>query len=86
MNAANTSAKPARPIARLAYASTVTCAAQASVYGKCITASYMDVTKDMCAAEFAKFKDCLREAVRLVCFTSRLSTHLFASSSQMKKR
>ena len=85
MNAVNTSSKPARPIARLAYASTVTCAAQASVYGKCITASYMDVTKDMCAAEFAKFKDCLREAVRLVCFYSRLSTHL-SISSQMKKR
>lgn len=66
MNTAQAAARPVRPIARLAHASTVTCAAQASVYGKCITASYMDVTKDMCAAEFAKFKECLREAVRFV--------------------
>ncbi|KAF5317091.1 hypothetical protein D9611_003831 [Ephemerocybe angulata] len=64
MSATGAASKPARPIARLAYHSTVTCAAQASVYGKCITASYLDVSKDMCSAEFAKFKACLRESMK----------------------
>ena len=56
----------ARPIARLAYASTVTCAAPASAYGKCIAASYMDVTKGMCEAEFKVFRECVKTAVCLL--------------------
>lgn len=53
-----------RPLRRLAIHSTHTCAAQASVYGKCILANYTDVKKDMCKEEFAKFSQCIAEAVR----------------------
>jgi hypothetical protein len=51
------------PLRRLAYHSTTTCAAQASIYGKCILASYTDLKKDACREEFAKFGRCLRNAV-----------------------
>jgi len=52
------------PIKRLAVAATTTCAAPASVYGRCILANYQDVKKDMCAVEFRAFKDCVQTAVR----------------------
>jgi len=52
------------PLRRLALHSTTTCATQASAYGQCILATYKDVRKDMCKEEFAKFGQCLREAVR----------------------
>ena len=52
------------PLKRLAVAATTTCAAPASVYGKCILANYQDAKKDMCAAEFRAFKDCVQTAVR----------------------
>ncbi|RPD53526.1 hypothetical protein L227DRAFT_513141 [Lentinus tigrinus ALCF2SS1-6] len=51
------------PLRRLALHSTKTCAAPASAYGKCILATYMDVQKDTCKAEFEKFGACVREAV-----------------------
>ncbi|KAJ7322852.1 hypothetical protein DFH08DRAFT_351882 [Mycena albidolilacea] len=51
------------PLARLALHSTATCAVQASGYGKCILATYTDVTKDVCKDEFALFAKCLREAM-----------------------
>ncbi|KAJ6461977.1 hypothetical protein DFH09DRAFT_1228567 [Mycena vulgaris] len=51
------------PLGRFALHSTTTCSFQASVYGKCILATYTDVTKDVCKAEFAKFAVCLREAM-----------------------
>ncbi|KAJ7213035.1 hypothetical protein GGX14DRAFT_312536, partial [Mycena pura] len=51
------------PLRRLALHSTTTCSIPASDYGKCILASYSDVTKDMCKEEFARFAKCLREAV-----------------------
>jgi len=54
-----------RPLQRLAIHSTTTCAGQASAYGKCILATYTDVRKDACKEEFAKFGQCLREAVRV---------------------
>jgi hypothetical protein len=54
---------PNTPLRRFAVHSTVTCAAQATVYGKCILAKYTDVTKDACKEEFAKFGKCMREAV-----------------------
>ncbi|KAH8080284.1 hypothetical protein BXZ70DRAFT_1012527 [Cristinia sonorae] len=52
------------PLRRLAVASTVTCSQQATVYGKCILATYTDVKKDACKEEFAKFGACLREAMK----------------------
>jgi hypothetical protein len=58
-----TSPVPITPLRRLAQHTTVTCAAQASVYGKCIVATYSDVRKDSCKEEFAKFGACVREAV-----------------------
>ncbi len=68
MNSATTASTPLR---RLAFHSTATCSAQASVYGKCILATYTDVRKDACKAEFEKFGACLREAVsiRWLCHT-----------------
>lgn len=56
-------ANATKPLQRLAWHSTTTCAAQASAYGKCILATYTDVKKDICREEFAKFGACLREAV-----------------------
>ncbi|KAJ6625575.1 hypothetical protein B0H10DRAFT_2001997 [Mycena sp. CBHHK59/15] len=61
MNSTATTTKT--PLSRLAVHSTVTCSAQATVYGKCILATYTDVTKDACKDEFAKFGKCLREAM-----------------------
>ncbi|KAJ7652222.1 hypothetical protein B0H17DRAFT_1215060 [Mycena rosella] len=52
------------PLARLALHSTATCSVQATAYGKCILATYTDVTKDVCKEEFARFSVCLREAMR----------------------
>ncbi|KAF8806398.1 hypothetical protein BYT27DRAFT_7167633 [Phlegmacium glaucopus] len=48
---------------RLACHSTVTCSAQAAAYGKCIVATYTDITKDACKDEFLLFKRCLYNAV-----------------------
>ncbi|KDQ57526.1 hypothetical protein JAAARDRAFT_35237 [Jaapia argillacea MUCL 33604] len=53
------------PLRRFALHSTTTCAPQAEVYGKCILATYTDVSKDACKEEFAKFGACLREAVSI---------------------
>ncbi|KAF8217812.1 hypothetical protein K438DRAFT_12057 [Mycena galopus ATCC 62051] len=61
MSTSATTAKTS--LGRLAVHSTATCSVQASVYGKCILATYTDVTKDVCKDEFAKFAKCLREAV-----------------------
>lgn len=60
-----TTAAASTPLKRLAYASTTTCAAQASTYGNCILATYTDVRKDACKAEFEHFGACLRKAVRV---------------------
>jgi hypothetical protein len=65
MNTSKVAKEAQTPLKRFAYATTVTCSAQASVYGKCIAANYMDVRKDMCQEEFAKFAECLRTAVSL---------------------
>ncbi|KDQ08453.1 hypothetical protein BOTBODRAFT_37888 [Botryobasidium botryosum FD-172 SS1] len=51
-----------RPIRKLASA-TATCSAPAKAYGACILASYQDVRKDMCASEFAMFKQCVQTAM-----------------------
>ncbi|THU95664.1 hypothetical protein K435DRAFT_723471 [Dendrothele bispora CBS 962.96] len=53
-----------RPLQRLAIHSTSTCATQARTYGKCILATYTDVRKDACKDEFAKFGQCLRDAMK----------------------
>ena len=55
--------KLGNPLKRLAYHSTATCSAQAAVYGKCIVATYTDVTKGVCRDEFLYFKRCLEKAV-----------------------
>ncbi|KAF9057810.1 hypothetical protein BJ165DRAFT_1333846 [Panaeolus papilionaceus] len=61
-----------RPIQRLAVATTKTCAGEASAYGKCIVASYTDISKEACKREFEKFKACVTEAVRVaVCVIRR---------------
>ncbi|KAJ7154696.1 hypothetical protein C8R46DRAFT_441949 [Mycena filopes] len=60
---ATTATTATTPLRRLALHSTATCSVQASAYGKCILATYTDVTKDVCKDEFALFAKCLREAV-----------------------
>ncbi|KAH9985983.1 hypothetical protein BJV74DRAFT_775296 [Russula compacta] len=62
--AASSSTTVATPLRRLAVASTTTCAKEASEYGKCIVATYTDVQKDACKAEFDRFGTCLRRTVR----------------------
>ena len=52
-----------KPLKRLVYHSSMTCSAQATVYGRCIVATYTDVTKDVCIDEFLSFKRCLEKAV-----------------------
>ena len=64
-----TTSSTTTPLKRLALHSTVTCAAQANQYGKCILTTYTDVRKDACKEEFANFGACLREAVS--CIMSR---------------
>jgi hypothetical protein len=71
---AMTSTVPTTPLRRLAQHTTVTCAAQASVYGKCIVATYADVRKDSCKEEFAKFGACVREAVSTLDFFRECSS------------
>lgn len=66
MSAQAATTQRARPIQRLALHSTVTCSAQATVYGKCILATYTDVKKDICKEEFAAFKDCIQKAVSII--------------------
>ncbi|KAI0300986.1 hypothetical protein B0F90DRAFT_1817284 [Multifurca ochricompacta] len=61
------------PLRRLAIASTTTCAKEASAYGKCIVATYADVHKDKCKAEFDKFGACLRQTV--VVFALEIPPH-----------
>lgn len=51
------------PLQRLAFHSTATCSKHASIYGKCILATYNDVKQDMCKQEFEKFGQCIRQAV-----------------------
>nr|POF15362.1 hypothetical protein CFP56_42251 [Quercus suber] len=46
-----------RPIEKFAEA-TAKCGPQGAAYGQCVAANYKDVHKDMCAKEFAAFKDC----------------------------
>ena len=62
-----------RPLKKLAFNSTTTCATQATVYAKCIVATYTDVTKDICKDEFQLFKTCLRNAVSAFEVSSRVS-------------
>ncbi|KAF9566709.1 hypothetical protein CPC08DRAFT_79238 [Agrocybe pediades] len=57
-------AKQQAPLKRLALHTTTTCAAQAKSYAECIVASYTDVSKDLCKAQFTVFKDCIRNAMR----------------------
>jgi len=37
---------------------------QAAVYGKCIVADYNDIHKNKCGAEFAKFQECVKAALK----------------------
>ena len=66
--AAAATSTAASPLRRFAVHTTTTCAVQAHAYGQCILATYTDVRKDSCQAEFAKFGACLREAVRVFVF------------------
>ncbi|KAI5455103.1 hypothetical protein NCC49_002374 [Naganishia albida] len=45
---------------RLAGASKA-CAVQSLAYGKCVGASYLDVSKGMCEKEFQAFKECVQK-------------------------
>ncbi|KJA14131.1 hypothetical protein HYPSUDRAFT_49422 [Hypholoma sublateritium FD-334 SS-4] len=56
--------QPMRPLKRLATNSTTTCAIQATIYAKCVVATYTDVTKDICKDEFQLFRMCLRNALK----------------------
>jgi len=62
---AGAASQTTRPLKRFALHSTKTCATQATKYGKCVVASYTDVSKGMCKQEFSEFRQCLRQAVRL---------------------
>ncbi|KAI0275559.1 hypothetical protein BGY98DRAFT_1098803 [Russula aff. rugulosa BPL654] len=62
--AVSSSTAAATPLRRLAVASTTACAKEASDYGKCIVATYSDVHKDICKAEFEKFGACLRQTLK----------------------
>ncbi|KAH7106524.1 hypothetical protein BKA62DRAFT_826044 [Auriculariales sp. MPI-PUGE-AT-0066] len=53
-----------RPLRRMAVSSTTTCAVAAKAYGACMVANYQDAKKDMCAAEFVAFKDCVQTAMK----------------------
>ena len=84
------SASASTPLKRLALHSTSTCAAQASAYGKCIVATYTDVRKDSCKAEFDKFGACLRTAVRALSLPLSLDDRALTPHSipsvQMKRK
>ncbi|KAL7420047.1 hypothetical protein Q5752_005012 [Cryptotrichosporon argae] len=58
---ARASFKDTQPLKTLAKASQ-SCAAQSVAYGKCVSKSYQDVSKDMCAEEFRAFKQCVQQA------------------------
>jgi hypothetical protein len=60
----STTTKHMKPLKQLAFHSTTTCASEASLYGKCILATYTDIKKDICKEEFAKFARCLRQAMK----------------------
>ncbi|KZS98316.1 hypothetical protein SISNIDRAFT_139023 [Sistotremastrum niveocremeum HHB9708] len=59
-----TASQSTTPLKRLAAACTTSCAVQAKEYGQCILASYTDVKRDMCAPEFAKFKNCVQTVMK----------------------
>ena len=73
--AVSSSTAVATPLRRLAVASTTACAKEASDYGKCIVATYTDVHKDTCKAEFDKFGACLRRTVRCSWFLTILAIY-----------
>ncbi|EJT45181.1 hypothetical protein A1Q2_05252 [Trichosporon asahii var. asahii CBS 8904] len=50
-----------QPLKTLAKA-TKSCAKESLAYGQCIGKQYQDVRKDMCAPEFAQFKNCVQKA------------------------
>ncbi|KAL1921270.1 uncharacterized protein VTP21DRAFT_10986 [Calcarisporiella thermophila] len=39
------------------------CSSQATAYGMCVTSKLEEVRKDLCAAEFQAFKNCVQKAV-----------------------
>ncbi|KAN0065353.1 hypothetical protein ACQY0O_001189 [Thecaphora frezii] len=51
------------PVRTLASAA-AQCAAPAKAYGTCIAASYENVDKHMCQAEFQAFKACVQEKMK----------------------
>ncbi|WPH00027.1 Hypothetical protein R9X50_00285000 [Acrodontium crateriforme] len=52
-----------RPIEKFAEA-IAKCSPEGAVYGKCISANYQNVHKDMCAKEFMLLKDCYLASLR----------------------
>ena len=46
-----------RPIEKFA-AAAAKCTTEGAVYGKCVSANYQNVSKDMCVKEFMMLKDC----------------------------
>ncbi|KAI7884334.1 hypothetical protein K492DRAFT_174244 [Lichtheimia hyalospora FSU 10163] len=57
------SSKPAKGVALLAQG-VASCSSQATMYGKCITARYQDVHKDMCVKEFEAFRSCVQRTIK----------------------
>ncbi|KAI8065276.1 hypothetical protein BC940DRAFT_334940 [Gongronella butleri] len=53
----------AKRIALLA-AGVAACSSTSVAYGRCVAANYKDTHKDMCAKEFAAFKQCVQKAVK----------------------
>ncbi|KAI5116754.1 hypothetical protein M0805_008367 [Coniferiporia weirii] len=64
MSSSQAASQATTPLRRLALHSTTTCGAHASTYGKCILATYTDVKRDACKAEFEQFGRCLRESMK----------------------
>ncbi|BGP49454.1 hypothetical protein JCM10450v2_005345 [Rhodotorula kratochvilovae] len=60
MPAASSSIRRYRPFAQLPKAAAA-CAEAGAAYGKCIGARYQDVERDVCAREFAAFRQCVLE-------------------------
>ncbi|TNY24402.1 hypothetical protein DMC30DRAFT_387299 [Rhodotorula diobovata] len=52
-----------RPLAKLPQAAAA-CAQAGATYGKCIGARYQEVERDMCAREFAAFRQCVLEQMK----------------------
>ncbi|KIO21725.1 hypothetical protein M407DRAFT_28715 [Tulasnella calospora MUT 4182] len=51
------------PVRKLATAA-ATCSSTAAAYGACVAGNYKEVNKEMCAAEFNAFKQCVQGVMK----------------------